>query len=337
MPPDEFQVANAPQIEGLVFRKFRGPTDIVQMWSVRQQVAIWDKVDPQSSRESLPSEKGFIEEWSSVAVGTSNCIIVEVGQQIIGYSEIMSWTEQDNKQVYLHLGWLLPEWRNRGIGSTMLHLCQATVRELVARQGVTGRVESATNVSSTEYDAALLMQNEGYKIVHTLSDMVLVELAALPPVKLPAGIEIRPVLPAHYRDIFEVYSDAYSTFEMFPKSDERAYQNFVAAELNGDASLYKVGWSGDIAVGIVLCAIRNGIGTVDQVEVRRAFQRRGIARALLTLVLLTLAERGVRTARLYTAANDREGARTLYESLGFQEVKQHYFYRKNLDIALVTY
>jgi hypothetical protein len=132
-PPDAFQVVNAPQIEGLAFRKFRGITDIGQMWSVRKQTALWDKVDPQSSRESLPTEKEFVSEWSSVSVGTSKCIIVEVGEQIIGYSQLMSWTEQDSKQVYLHLGWLLAGWRNQGIGSTMVNLCQATVRELVAR------------------------------------------------------------------------------------------------------------------------------------------------------------------------------------------------------------
>jgi ribosomal protein S18 acetylase RimI-like enzyme len=330
-PPDAFQVVNAPQIQGLVFRKFRGITDIGQMWLVRKQVANWDKVDPQSSRESLPAEKEFVTEWSSVSVGTSKCIIVEVDEKIIGYSQLMSWTEQDAKQVYLHLGWLLAEWRKQGIGSTMINLCQARVRELVARQDVTGKVELATNVSSTEKDAALLMQNKGYQVVHTLSDMVLPELDTLRVVKLPVGIEIRPVLSAHYRNIYGVYSDAYSKFDMTRKFDEQGYQNFVSAHLNGDASLYKVGWSGDIAVGIVLCDIRNGVGTIEEVEVRRAFQRRGIARALLTMALMTLAERGIRSARLYTAANDREGARTLYESLGFQEVKQHYFYRKTLD------
>jgi hypothetical protein len=103
-PPDAFRVVNAPQIEGLVFRKFRGITDIAQMWLVRKQVANWDKVDPQSSRESLPAEKEFVTEWSSVSVGTSKCIIVEVDEKIIGYSQLMSWTEQDAKQVYLHLG-----------------------------------------------------------------------------------------------------------------------------------------------------------------------------------------------------------------------------------------
>jgi ribosomal protein S18 acetylase RimI-like enzyme len=328
---DVFQVEEKPQVQGLVFRKFRGGSDIEQMWQVRKEVAKWDKVDPQSSRESLPTEEEFVKEWAGAEIGNPECVIVEKDNQIIGYSRILWWTEKDDKRVYLHLGWLLPEWRNQGIGTAMLHLCQSLIGEMVAKDGITSKVELATNASSTEQDAVRLMEAEGYKIVNTLSDMVLSDLAALVPANFPPGIEVRPVTPEHFRAIFEVYADAYSTYERAQKADEQAFQNFVTYELAGDTALYRVAWWGEQAVGIVLCHLRNGVGTVDQVEVRKAFQRRGIARALLTEALQELAARGIQTARLYTAANNREGARSLYESLGFREVKQHYLYRKALN------
>lgn len=328
---DVFQVDDKPQVQGLVFRKFRGGKDIEQMWSVRKEVAKWDKVDPQSSRESLPTEEEFVKEWSRAEIGNSECMIVEKDSQVIGYSRILWWTENDDKRVYLHLGWLLPQWRHRCIGTAMLHLCQSLISDRVTGEGITSKVELATNVSSTEQDAAQLMQSEGYKIVHTLSDMVLSHLDALVPANFPLGIEVRLVTLEHFRAIYEVYADAYSTYERAQKADEQAFQNFVTYELAGDTSLYRVAWCGEQAVGIVLCHLRNGVGTVDEVEVRKAFQRRGIARALLTEALQNLAARGIQTARLYTAANNREGARSLYESLGFREVKQHYLYRKALN------
>lgn len=328
---DGFKVIDAPKIKGLVWRQFRGGSDIEQMWSVRKQVAKWDKVDPQSSRESLPTEDEFVKEWTGAQIGNPECVIVEKDSLVIGYSRILWWTENDNKRVYLHLGWLLPQWRHQGIGTAMLHLCQSIIGEMVARDKITSKVELATNVSSTEQDAAQLMQSEGYKIVHTLCDMALTDLDALVPANFPVGIEVRPVTTDHFRAIYEVYADAYSTFEMAQKADEQAFQNFVTYELAGDITLYRVAWSGERAVGIVLCHLRNGVGTVDEVEVRKAFQRRGIARALLTIALQALAARGIQTARLYTAANNREGARSLYESLGFREVKEHYFYRKALN------
>jgi ribosomal protein S18 acetylase RimI-like enzyme len=49
--------------------------------------------------------------------------------------------------------------------------------------------------------------------------------------------------------------------------------------------------------------------------------------------LQQLRERGIEHARLYTDADDGQGARSLYESLGFREVKQHIFYRKRLSDA----
>lgn len=331
VPSDGFQAEEKSQVQGVVFRKFRGGSDIGQMWHVRQEVAKWDRVDPQSSREGLPTEEEFVKEWTGAEIGNPECVIVEKANQVIGYSRILWWTENDNKRVYLHLGWLLPGWRHQGIGTAMLHLCQSLIGEMVARDGITTKVELATNVSSTEQDAARLMEVEGYKIVHTLSDMVLSDLVALAPANFPPGIEVRPVISEHFRAVYEVYADAYSTFEMAQKADEQAFQDFVAYELAGDTALYRVAWSGEQAVGIVLCHLRNGVGTVDNVEVRKAFQRRGIARALLTEALQNLAARGIQTARLFTAANDREGARSLYESLGFREVKQHYFYRKTFN------
>lgn len=45
-----------------------------------------------------------------------------------------------------------------------------------------------------------------------------------------------------------------------------------------------------------------------------------------------LYEHGILQARLFTDADNGQGARNLYESLGFREVKQHIFYRKPLEL-----
>ena len=64
---------------------------------------------------------------------------------------------------------------------------------------------------------------------------------------------------------------------------------------------------------------------------RKAWQRRGIARALMVAALQGLYDRGIMQVRLVTDAADGRGARSLYESFGFREAKQHIVYRKPLD------
>ncbi len=64
--------------------------------------------------------------------------------------------------------------------------------------------------------------------------MVLSDLGVLAQVNLPVGIEVRPVISEHFRAIYDVYADAYSTFQMAHKADEHAFQDFVTYELAGD-------------------------------------------------------------------------------------------------------
>ena len=161
--------------------------------------------------------------------------------------------------------------------------------------------------------------------------MALRDMTILPEGKLPVGLELRPVVPDHYRAIYEAHTDAWSKGNLMPQANEENFQQFVADSLSGDPALYRVGWAGDQVVGLVLCHIRNEVGTVDEVEVRQAWQRQGIARALLLSALHKLRERGIEEIRLYNNADNPFGALTLYESIGFREVKQHYFYRKPVE------
>jgi len=72
-----------------------------------------------------------------------------------------------------------------------------------------------------------------------------------------------------------------------------------------------------------------GRAVIDEVSVRPAWRRRGLARALLTRALRDLRSRGVAVVRLNTNAQFRTRARDLYTSLGFRVVKEFPHYRKS--------
>ena len=77
-----------PPLDGIVFRPYKGESDIDSIISVRQQVAEWDKVDPKSSRKSPPSPQELREGWAGVAVGDPNKLLAEIGGEVVGYTTL---------------------------------------------------------------------------------------------------------------------------------------------------------------------------------------------------------------------------------------------------------
>ncbi len=333
---DYVNVSSAPALPGLRFRLYRGPADVPLLWAVREGSRAYDGVDPQSSREAPPTLAEMQAYYAALPPGQPIALLAELAGQVIGYNGMTWWTEQAHGWVGLHKGWLLPAQRGRGIGSAMFRWAEDRLRAVAAEQAPSGPATFAINVSSTEHDLRRLVEAAGYRRVHNLSDMVWQAGDPLPPVPLPPSVELRPVQPDHHAAIYAAFKDAWrGTFGETAVSDAD-YQEFLAEHINAphyDPSLWAVAWAEAEVVGLVIAAIRGDVGVIAEVEVRQAWQRRGIGRALLTTALTALRTREITTVRLFTDADDTQGARSLYERLGFHEVKQHGFWRKPLDRA----
>lgn len=114
-----------------------------------------------------------------------------------------------------------------------------------------------------------------------------------------------------------------------PVPSEEEYREFLH-QPDLDQTLWQVAWDQDQPVGMVLGRVSNGCGYIDEVSVDSMYRRQGIAEALILYALAVLRERGVQRVRLHTDANDRHGARSLYEKIGFSVVKEFPRYRKPL-------
>ena len=336
MNGEYIHLPDTPAISDLVFRRFRGAADYAPMVAVREGAREWDQVDPLSSREGIPTVDEMAVTLANVPDGTPDILIAEVAGQVVGYNHVLwRWTEVAGTRVYLHLGYLLPTWRSKGIGQAMFHWAQARIREIAANEQADGAKTFATNASSTEKEADALIQANGYVAVRRLSDMKLDPLPELPAGALPAGVTRRPAHPDHYQAIYQALKDAYSDMWISSAESEVDYQEFLDEEVHisgFDPSLCQVTWVDDQVVGLVWCHIRKGVGIIAEVAVRKAWKRRGIARTLLAQGLAALRAKGITQVRLFTDAANGEGARSLYESLGFREVKQHILYRKPLAV-----
>ncbi|MFN8440285.1 MAG: GNAT family N-acetyltransferase [Caldilineaceae bacterium] len=328
---------NSPQLPGLAFRRLRDENDYVQMAAVHAGSQVWDRIDPLSARESIPTAEDLADTFPEVeARDNPNMLLAQVNDRVVGYNHVWwRWTEETGTRVYLHLGFLLPECRGKGIGSALLHWSQQRIREIVQEEQHQGPMTFATNVSSTEREADQLIQHAGYTAVRRLSDMVLTPLTQLPHRQMPPDVILQPMKSEHYRDIYRAWKDAFAGIWTSTPESEEDYQEFLGDNIklsSYDPTLNQVAWSQDQVIGFVFSRINKGIGTIPEVAVRKEWQRRGIARALMIRALNTLYERGISQVRLFTDAANGQGARGLYEQLGFREVKQHIFYRKPIDL-----
>ena len=333
-PPDHPLIPTAPDINGLMFR-YAELADYGGMAAVHANSYQHDRIDSHSSRESVPSEADLRNMFDQATItGNPDLLIVTMHQQVIGYNHVFwRWTEVTGVRVYLHLGFLIPEWRGKGIGMAMLGWAQQRIRAIAAYEQADAQATFATNVSSTEYEADALIRHAGYHDVRRLSDMLVAPDLQIVAQPLPAGVDKRAVIPAHYHAVYQAMKDAYAEIWTSTPASDADYAEFLAEYVHQpafDPVLWHIAWAEDQVVGLVISRISGTVGHVAEVEVRRAWQRRGIARSLLQSALATFNQRGITDVRLYTDAADGQGARGLYESLGFREMKQHIFYRKLL-------
>jgi mycothiol synthase len=335
MENNQILLPNMPSVDGLIFRNPYGEQDAPALAAVHAGRAARDAVDPLSLYEGIPTseEVRLALAKEAAAQQLDHQLVAEVNGQVVGCSAIESWHEEDGRWVYLIRGWVLPEWRGRGIGTDMLRWGEQKSRQLAAAQHSGELFEFAGNASITEPEAAALLLHEGYFVGFTDLEMEYDPSSALPEHPLPPGIEVRPALLEHIPLIAESIAESYRS--EFPGNRFRDTQVEAAGQAEWysspvhDRALWQVAWDGDQVAGQVLPMIERRRAVIDEVSVRPAWRRRGLARALLVRALRDLRSRGEGIIRLNTGAEFRTRARDLYTSVGFRVVKEFPRYRKS--------
>ncbi|MGH2485513.1 MAG: GNAT family N-acetyltransferase [Ktedonobacterales bacterium] len=334
--PASVPITDAPAIPGLTFRRFRGAADYPEMLRVREGCRERDQIDRHAPRAGVPTRDDLARALADTPAGTPDLLLAEVDGQLVGYNHVTSWTEEDGTTVYLHLGWLSPEWRGAGIGSAMFGAAEARCRERATTASSLTAAVYATNATSAEREATALTLANGYSVVRRLADMKL--MAPLPTEEppLPTGVEARPVVPDHYLAIFRGFRAIWTGLWGVERETDDTYREFLDDMVNVPGyhpDLWRIAWSGDEVVGLVFCHLYDGFADVTEVGARADWQRRGLARALLVRAMRAVPAHGVEDIRIVTDAEDGRGARSLYESVGFRGLKEHVLYRKPMQRA----
>jgi mycothiol synthase len=318
---------------GLRLRPYAGEADLAEITRIENAEAEADRLQRRTSVEQLAA---LYSHPNALFDPVRDVTIAEIDGQVVAVAQRETVDTTDGHREYRLDGVVDPVWRRRGIGRAVLAENERSARELAASDGAASPVLGSWSWESQPGDRALL-ESAGFEPARRVLDMVRPTLDHVVEVALPEGLEIRPIGPSMARAVWdadvEAFADHWGGFD----HSEDNLQRWLA-EPRTDLSLWVVAFDGDEIAGGIISSIdpdQNaalGIrrGWLNSVFTRRAWRRRGLATALVGIVLARLRERGMTSAGLGVDADNAQGALGLYERLGFAIDQRGTAWRKPL-------
>ena len=327
----------APNIPGLVFRGFRGESDFQVILDLINASKGPDQIDRSDTLEDI----------TRYYTHMNNCdldqdlLFAEIDGKPVAYCRGEWNIDWEGNWVAFTIGFSDPDFRRQGIGSTLLRYFEEHLRQTADKHLVEGKIKDNTPryfecfAADTEIGKAALYKQAGYSPVRYGYSMVrpLSEPVEITP--MPEGLEIRKVQPDQYRQLWEADQEAFRDHWGYIEGTEQDYQRWIKDPLN-EPDLWRVAWDGDEIVGMVLNFLDekenqeyNRLrGWTENISVRKAWRRRGLARALLTRSLQMFKDMAMDHAALGVDTQNPTGALTLYQSVGFRVDKSQTVYWK---------
>ena len=327
-------VKNTPSVSGLNFRHFQGESDYSQIAAVLIASEAADQVERDVTADDIANSYQHL----------SNCdpykdiIISEVFGKIIGYAR--GWWEDETftGRLYKHNGFLIPEWRRKGIGHAMLLWMENRLRDIAA--SLPSGTENFLEVSASQFQkgTTTMLERSAYQSVRYFYEMVRPTLDDIFEFPLPDGLEIRPVNPENYPAIWKSVDETSQDEWGYKKPTDDDYQEWLTSP-HFQPHLWQVAWDtvSNQVVGHVLTFIDDGEnkqcnrnrGYTEGIGVDRFWRRRGLARSLISGSLQIQKASGMTESALAADSDSTSNVIRLYESCGFQIVKRDTIYRKS--------
>lgn len=326
-----------PVVAGLELRPYAGPADLPAIVRVTNAEHEADRLPWRTTTEELAAEYGHPSEQFDPA---RDVMIAELDGEMVAFTDCTWVDTTDGLRDYRISGAVHPDWRRRGIGTSLLHRNEVRAYALAAAHDTDRPKVLGLFCGEHQAGRLAIAERAGYEPVRWFFEMArpLDEVPAIP--DLPEGIEVRPVTADKMRQIFaadvEAFQDHWGGFD----ASEESFQRWLESP-SLDLSLLVMAWDGDeVAAGIVNSiypaeneALGQLRGWLDSVFTRREWRHRGIARALIVRSLHLLKERGMTTAVLGVDAENPSGALGLYERVGFAVESRGSAHRKPMEAA----
>jgi mycothiol synthase len=321
---------DAHAIPGLRFRPVDLAADAAGIAALINDSAVVDGVEYALSAEDVRHD---LEHQAHFDLGR-DVLVAEIDGRIVGEAE-QNVVVRDGVAVHQWNAWVHPDDRGRGIGRTLIHWVERRARQASAEWPGPEPHELGSWVDSGSAAGLMLLESEGYRRVRYGFMMVRPLSEPIPDAALPDGLEVRPVVEADHRRIWDADCEAFRDHNDAATRTEEDFERWFTMP-NLDTSLWRVAWDGDEVAGSVMTFVwpeeneKLGLnrGWLEHISVRRAWRKRGLATALIAETLRMLREMGLAEAALGVDAKNPTGALQLYESLGFRRHKTGINFRK---------
>lgn len=333
VPSNELILPDAPQIAGLRFRTFQGESDFPAMLETINSTR---EIDHEERADTLAD---ITHNYSHL----TNCdpyrdlLIAEVDGLMVAYSRVTWWEEEATGcRIYQSFGFVRPEWRRKGLGRAILHHNQRRLREIASNHAAEKEATRFFEGFTTNFQVGnhALLKSEGYQPVRYGFMMVRPYVENVPDLPLPPGIEVRPARPEQYRQIWDASQEAFRDHWGYVEPQEEDYQGWLG-DKSFQPDLWQVAWDGNEVAGMILNYIDHDEnetyhrkrGWTESISVRRPWRRKGLARALLARSIKMHRDLGMTETALGVDAENPNGALQLYESMGYQTIRELTTYR----------
>jgi mycothiol synthase len=326
-------------LPGLRFRHFRGvDLDIVGMAAANQASRNADgEVEPIDVDEMRVSYQ-----HNQRCDPDRDICVIELDGEIAGYTRVF-WDDLilEDLREYFAIALLRPDVRRPEIRRAVLDWSEQRRRAIAAGHRAAGEALDRPSWFGTDYpdgdvETTDLLCSSGYVPIRRFASLIRPDLEDIVDVPLPEGIETRPIVREEglLRQIWEAEAEAFRDHFGAREPNEKDWAFFLD-EPGRDLSLWFIAFDGEEVAAGVRCVVKpnaDGIteGWLEPVFTRRAWRRRGIARALIARSLVGLREYGVERAALGVDLQNPNQALRLYESSGFRVQSSSTGWRKPL-------
>ena len=324
---------SVPGLEGIRARRFRDPTDFDAMSRICGKSSLADGFEWTKTRDDI---EGTYEELSN-RDRHEDLVFFESGSEIIGYGESYGERVDPSTMSYWNFVHLLPEWRSQGVREAMFKYNEERLLQRARKSDAKGYFQTWACDEPNEWRDIVL--RNGFHRSFSVLELEHPDPGNVPVFPLPPGLEIRPVRPERYRDVWEGMREAYRREPWFMETlyDDDHYRAWqTKSEFEPD--LWQVAWDGDRIVGAVQNyidreaneAFQRRVGHPENIFVASDWRHKGVARALISRSLRLLASLGMTEASLDVDTDNASGALHLYRALGFEQVHAFAFFKKDL-------
>ncbi len=234
-------------------------------------------------------------------------------------------------------GEIAPEHRGRGLGTALADWAEAQARRVILDAPPDAETVLHWPAWVGETGLTELLRARGFSCVRHFWRMD-VDLASEPEAPAwPPGIEVRTFRRDEderrtYEAVREAFSDHWGEDHL--SFEQWRHERVVDAGDRFDPGLWFLAMDGEEVAGMALCTPEAGfapeLGYVSTLGVRRAWRRRGLARALLLHVFAAFRARGRPGVSLHVDADNPTGALALYEGVGMTALPRFEIWEKPL-------